>query len=240
MRLLIIGLILTSCSISHETDKFAIDGDWMYVNDTEEITVDYVGLRFENDTLYTIRDGGLFQEGKFTISGDTIIVREFGDKINKERRIKKLHKDSLILRRGVVDEKFYSRNLEFNDKLKLDEIKFTAAGCFGECPTFNFFLTNKGQVQFTPIANCKVTEKKEFIFDKKKMNLIDSLFKWTYLYEWGAKEVHFATDDWSFNIAITYNNGQEIEFKTTQSYIPFRQKRIFGLLINDLRERGLI
>jgi hypothetical protein len=217
-----------------------IDGDWIFVDHPDEITIDYVGLRFEDDTLYTIRDSGLTHEGKFAISGDTIIIEEFGNKINKQRRIKTFTSDSLILTGGVFENKYYSRNLEFTDNLHLDNMEIKAEGCFGECPEFTLRLTDSGQIYFKPKVNCKVTQETEFKIDKEKMNKVDSLFKWTYLHKLDTTQISGAVDDWSFDISITYNSGQTVKLKTTYFYIPYRLKKIFGLLITDIRERDLI
>jgi hypothetical protein len=240
MRLLIVGLIFICCSTKYETEIPTVDGDWIFIENPEEITVDYLGLRFESDTLYTIHEGGLTQEGKFTIYGETIIVREFGEKINKERRIKKLTKDSLIISGGVFDDKYYSRQLEFTENLKLNELIIKAGNCLGNCPEFNLRLTDSGLIHFKPIINCKVTEEKEFTLDATKKSRIDSLFRWTYLHKLDANKVYSVVDDWTFDVEIVYNSGQRIEFRTTRSYIPFRLKKIFGLIINDLMEKGLI
>jgi hypothetical protein len=64
MRLLIVGLLFISCSTKFETKKPTIDGDWMFVDNPNEITIDYLGLKFKDDTLYSIADRGLTQEGK--------------------------------------------------------------------------------------------------------------------------------------------------------------------------------
>jgi hypothetical protein len=240
MRLLIIGLFFISCSTKDVTEIPTVDGDWIFIENPEEVSIDYLGLRFESDTLYTIHEGGLTHEGKYTIYGDTIIVREFGEVINKQRRIKKLTKDSLILTGGVFDDKYYSRQLEFTENLKLNELKIKAGDCFGDCPEFNLRLTDSGLIQFKPIINCKVTEEKKFTLDATKKNKIDSLFKWTYLHKLDTSKVYSVVDDWTFDIEIIYNSGQRIEFRTTRSYIPFRLKKIFGLIINDLIEKRLI
>lgn len=237
MRLLIIGLLGIGCSTKYEAEKPTIDGDWIFVDDPNEITVDYYGLKFVDDTLYTIADRGLTQEGKFLIKGDTIIVEEFGNVINKQRRIKTFTSDSLILTSG---DKYYSRNLEFTDSLKFNEIDILAGYCFGNCPQFSLRLTDKGLVNFKPIADCKVTIEKEFTLDSKQKTKIDSLFKWTYLQKLDTSKVYGATDDWSIDIEIVYNDGQLIEIKTTRSKIPFRLKAIFGIIFKSLREKELI
>jgi len=54
------------------------------------------------------------------LASDTIIVKEFGGKINKERRIKKLTNDSLMLTEGVRDDIYYSRQLEFTENLRFN------------------------------------------------------------------------------------------------------------------------
>ncbi|GAB3230099.1 hypothetical protein J0A67_16270 [Algoriphagus aestuariicola] len=240
MRLLIIGLLLIGCSIENKIESPTINGDWIFIENPEEITIDYFGLKFKNDTLYTIHDGGLTQEGKFLVNGDTIIVSEFGEKINKTRRIKKLTKDSLILTGGIFEDKYYSRQLEFVEKLKFNEIKLTAGKCFGDCPEFNLRITDSGLIQFKPINNCKVDKEKTFTIEREKKRKIDSLFQWTYIHKLDTSKVNSAIDDWALGIEISYGNGQRIVFRTTGSYIPFRLKGIFSLIINDLRERNLI
>lgn len=217
-----------------------VDGDWIFIENPNEITHDYLGLRFESDTLYTIHGGGLTLEGQFTIDGDIIVVREFGDKINKLRRIKKLTNDSLIVAGSAFDEKYYSRKLEFTDSLRLNELTILAGDCFGDCPQFSLKLNDNGLIQFKPILDCKVTNETDFTLDSKKKNKIDSLFKWTYLQKLDTSKVYSALDDWDIGMEIKYNNGQKIEFRTTRSQIPFRLKWIFGILINSLKENGLI
>lgn len=237
MRLLIIGLLFIGCSTKYGTDKPTIDGDWIFVDNPDEITIDYLGLKFKDDTLYTIADRGLTQEGKFTISGDTIVVEEFGNIINKQRRIKTFTSDSLILTDG---DKYYSRKLEFTDSLKFNEINILTGVCFGNCPQFSLSLADNGLIHFKPIADCKVTTEKEFMLDSKHKAKIDSLFKWTYLQRLDTSKVYGATDDWSMDIKISYNDGQRIELKTTRSRIPFRLKWIFGTIFSSLREKELI
>ncbi len=85
-----------------------------------------------------------------------------------------------------------------------------------------------------------MTKEKEFTIDREKKNKIDSLFKWTYIHKLDTSKVNSAIDDWTLDIEISYDNGKKIEFRTTQWYIPFRLKRIFGVVINDLREKELI
>ena len=240
MRLLILGLIFISCSTKHETEMPTVDGDWIFVENVKELAIGYLGLRFENDTLYSLNEGWFTREGKFTINGDTIIVEEFGNKINKARRIKKLTMDSLIISGSTIDEKYYSRKLEFTDSLKLNELSILAGGCYGECPQFSLNLTDKGLIHFKPIRDCKTTTEKEFMLDTKRKNKIDSLFKWTYLQKLDTSKVYSAVDDWVIDIKINYNNGQWTEFRTTDSQVPFRLRRIYGILINSLRENGLI
>ncbi len=237
MRLLIIGLLFIGCSTKYEKEKPTIDGDWIFVDNPNEITIDYYGLRFKDDTLYTIADRGLTQEGKFIVSGDTIIVEEFGNIINKQRRIKTFTSDSLILTSG---DKYYSRKLEFTDSLKFNEINILAGYCFGNCPQFSLKLTDKGLIHFKPIADCKVATEQEFKLDSKQKTKIDSLFKWTYLQKLDTTRVYGAIDDWSIDMEIIYNNRQRVELKTTRSQIPFRLKWIFGTIFNSLREKELI
>jgi hypothetical protein len=237
MRLLILGLLFIGCSTKYEAKRPSIDGEWILVETTNEILSDEFGLKFEDDTLYLIADRGLIQEGKFIIRGDTIIVKEFGNRINKRRRIKQLTTDSLIL---VGDTKYYSRRLEFADNLKLDSIKVIADGCLGECPQFNLKLTADGEVNFKPIANCKTTQEMTFRIEKEQMNQIDSLFKWTYIHRLDTNSIHVSDDGWLLDISISYNNGRHIRIKTTYYDIPYRLKRILGFLIKDVEKRELI
>jgi Domain of unknown function (DUF6438) len=130
--------------------------------------------------------------------------------------------------------------LEFTDNLKFDSIKIIADGCFGECPEFVLKLSSNGHVNFKPIANCKVTQEMEFDMGKEQMNKLDSLFKWTYLHKLDTSKISSAVDDWAFDISINYNSGQTIDLRTTHSFIPYRLKRIFGLIITDMRKRGVL
>lgn len=241
MRILIVGLIFISCTIKHETETPTVDGDWIYVENERELPFDYLGIRFEHDTLYSINGGWFTREGKFAIKGDTIIVEEFGNKINKERRIKNLTKDSLIIMSGRSDEKYYSRNLEFTDSLKLNELNIIAGECYGECPEFILKLTSDGLIQFKPIRYCKTTKETKFILDTKRKNKIDSLFKWTYVQKLDTSKIFRSdVDGWAIEIKINYNNGQMTEFRTTDLQVPFRLRRIYGILIKSLIENGLI
>ena len=240
MRFLILGLIFITCSSELRTEVPDIDGDWIFIDNPEEITINYSGLRFDGDTLYTINDSGITQEGKFLVSGDTIIVWEFGEKINKERRIKKLTKDSLVLTGSTFDEKYYSRKLEFTENLVFNDLRLVSDGCLGNCPEFIVRLSDSGLIQFKPIMYCKVTRVREFTLDTKKKNTIDSLFKWSYIQKLDTTKDYGVVDDWGFDIEVIYNDGQTIKFTTSSSKFPFRLKKIFGLLIDELHETGCI
>ncbi|WP_276371950.1 hypothetical protein [Chryseolinea sp. H1M3-3] len=235
---LVLGLIFTGCSSKYETNQPRIDGDWILMEYPAGIEIGPVGLRFMDDTLYTITDGGFVNEGVFIMKDDTLITRDFDQKFDKQR-IQKLTDDTLVLTGLYLDKKYYSRKLEFIDNLKFDNIEIVAGTCFGDCPEFILNLTDAGLINFKPKLNCKSTEQVEFILGQEKMKKIDSLFKWTYLHKLDTTRTGAAVDDWAFEIAIIFNQ-QKIKLKTTHDYIPHRLKGIFHLLIDELVTRRLI
>ncbi len=227
-----------SCSNVQNVESPKIDGDWMCSGTNSDFGDDYLGLRFKDDTLYTIHDNGLIQEGKYSIIGDTLVVEEFGGRINKNRRIASLTKDSLSITNGFG--KYYSRRLEFSKELKLDSLELIAGVCFGDCPEFRLVMAGDGLIRFVPINNCRVTAETHFVLKPSTMSQIDSLFKWSYINKLDTNKVYRAIDDWRFDIEIVYNDDQRVKVKTTQSHIPFRLKRMIYIVTNEVRRKGLI
>jgi len=50
------------------SETLTVEGDWIFAENQDEYSSDYLGLGFESDTLYTIHDDGLYHEGWFEIS----------------------------------------------------------------------------------------------------------------------------------------------------------------------------
>ena len=238
--LVMIGLCsICSCTTSREKEELRLDGDWMYLKDTTEIVVNYVGLRFLDDTLFTIKNGGLWQEGRYFLRGDTVYVEEFGGKLTTYE-VLKFSADSLRISRYGHSDDYYSRRLEFNPELEFNEIKLEGGTCFGECPHFVMTVERNGEVNFKGLKNGKFIGNKEYLIEKEKINKIDSLFKWSYINKIDTTDFYGEDDGWSINITFYYNNGQVTTIKGTRNSMPFRLYGIIWTLLEDLRKRDLI
>jgi hypothetical protein len=233
-----LGILLIGCSTANPSSQHTINGDWILMEYPEGVAIGPVGLRFMEDTMFTITNGGLINEGTFLMSEDTLIVRGFEEEIDK-KRVKRLTSDTLVLMDFYLDQKYYSRKLEFTENLELDHLKIVAGTCYGDCPKFTLTLSRTGLIDFKPKLNCRTKEDVEFKIDQNKMNRIDSLFKWTYLQKLDTTGEYGAVDDWEFEIAIAYNK-QTIKIRATHDYVPYRLKEIFHMIVDELTTRNLI
>jgi len=201
--------------------------------------VNYVGLRFIDDTLYTIRNGGLWQEGKYSVRGDTIYVEGFEGQITAYE-ILKFNIDSLTLSRYGDSDDYYSRRLEHSPDLKFDRIRLEGGTCFGECPQFAMTVERDGVVDFKGLKNGKFIGVKKYSLEPETIDKIDSLFKWTYINRIDTTDFYGVDDGWSINATFYYNTDQVTKIKGTSSSMPYRIKGIIWILLADLRKKDLI
>jgi len=239
--LAIIGICgFFSCTTGFkEGDMVSLEGEWIFIEDTTEIFGHDLGLKFRDDTLLTIRNSGLWQEGKYTLKQDTVYIEGFRGQISTYL-IRNHVLDTLTLFRHGRIEKLYNRRLEYDPDLKFDKIILETKGCYGNCPEFMLTIHNDGNVNFRGIRNAKYIGEKEFKMERQNLHKIDTLFKWSFITRLDTSEFYGAVDGWAMDITFYYNGNNVSTVKGTSMEMPFRLKRIVGRLTNDLRVRGLI
>lgn len=81
---LVLGLLtFTSCTgqLAKEDQVLWVESDWVFVRDTLRLQFDpsYIGLRFLGDTMTTLSNWGLTNEGKYLVDGDRLQVFGYSD-----------------------------------------------------------------------------------------------------------------------------------------------------------------
>ena len=237
----IIGIYgFCSCSFGvRQQNVVSLEGEWILVEDTTEIFSHDLGLKFRDDTLLTIRNSGLWQEGKYTLKHDTVYIEGFGGQISTYLILDHVRDTLTLFRHGKI-EKLYNRQLEYDPSLKFDKIILKTRGCYGDCPEFVMSIHYDGKVNFKGVRNAKFIGDKEFKMDGKKVHRIDSLFKWSFITRLDTAEYYGAVDGWAMNVMFYYNGNKVTTVKGTSMEMPVRLKRIIGILTNDVREKELI
>lgn len=212
-----------------------LQGDWVYVNRTNRIIHNYIGIEFDSTEFYTVSDHGRTKVGSYSLAGDSIIIDD-----GTRYKIISLTKDTLKLSENGEGTTYYNRNLDFNNDLTLDSIELNTGECFGECPEFQLTLNRNTQViKFIPKRNCKAKEETTVTFTNEEWNKLDSLFKWTKIDDVDTTYSYSAIDDWAMNIIIHYNDKQ-VKVKGTEGSLPYRLQPLVNVLTKKLRERGFI
>lgn len=216
-----------------------LEGEWIYTTETARINGDDVGVKFSDGNLLIIRNSGLWQEGKYALSQDTIYIEKFGG-VRSRYLINSYQSDSLTFSRGNHPVKLYSRRLEYNPDLKFDKIILETGGCDANCPKFFMVLNSNGDINFEGIYDSKYIGATNFKMDASAFHEVDSLFKWSYIDNLDTSKDYGFIDGWSINITFYYN-GKSIKTITgTYSEMPFRLKGILAILIEVARKRELI
>ena len=239
--LLTIIVILEFCACSEVSREELpdLEGEWMYTKETANISGDDVGLKFEDDTVYVIRNSGLWQEGKYTLKQGEVDVVGFGGIKTKYFILNHLP-DTVKISRGNHVEKLYSRRLEYNPNLKFDKIIFNAGGCYGECPEFIMTLYGDGDVNFQGTTNTKSLGNTKFKVETRALQTIDSLFKWSYIDSLDATKDYGAVDGWGMEITFYYTENRVKTINGTSMEMPFRLKKIIRWLTDEARKKDLI
>jgi hypothetical protein len=240
--LILFSLLLFSCSRDKKEEAktiASVEGDWILIEDWDETPTYYFGIRFKDDTLYRITNETVRMEGKYEVKDKEITVHTPKNKKENYRLVSNTG-DTLILAYGHDIQKYYSRRLEYSENLKFNQIGIEAGSCFGECPQFLMIIENTGNVTFKGITNCKLNDTKIFHLPAEKMKKIDSLFKWTNIHHFDPEQAGSMIDDWKLRLILNYNDNKTVDINTSYFAIPYRYRQLTHLLINTLREEGLI
>jgi hypothetical protein len=238
---LICGLLIAiSCAPKKTNETKWFEADWIFVRDSSNyfnFDPRYIGLRFQKDTLITISDLWLTDEGRYLVNNDKIQVF---DEDSTNFQIIKLTKDSLILLGYIDTLRYYNRALEFDKDLKFQRITLQGGKCFGECPEFYLTMDDKGNTEFKGLENSKFQGTKSYSIDYVAKHRIDSLFKWSNIKNIDTTDYYASEDGWSLTITFHYGENQLKRIRGTHSSMPHRLKGIIRTLLDDLRKRGLV
>jgi len=238
---LFILLGLLSCDV--DTDKLSsLEGEWIYIRDSSNViemskSAHEIGLRFKNDSLYLIKNDGLYLEGKYFLEKNNMNVEVFGGKISKYT-IRKHSRDTLWLM-GKLGGELYNRKLEFNPNLKFEKIILKSGICYGNCPEFQIVLNKNGNVDFTGFNNVKLIGTKHFSMSNK-IQKIDSIFKLSNIEKSDYTGSFGSIDGWDMNITFYYNDSKIKSIKGTYFSMPYRIKGIINILINEVEKKEMI
>ncbi len=216
-----------------------LSGDWIRIVDKYEMSTFYIGLRFENDTLFNITNLGLEKIGRYYLRRDSILVENYEKKISGYV-IENQTSDSLTISGSGIKIKYYARYLEFDPALSLNSIYMEAGSSSDEYPQFKLWVDKNGNAKFKGAKNCKMNGKKKFILPSNRTHKIDSTFKWSNIESLDAKQFYGVTNDWSVKFRIEYNEHKSKVITGTSSRMPFRLKGIVWSLFYELKKKQLI
>jgi hypothetical protein len=228
---ILIVLSFYSCSSSIQKDSNMLEGDWMQEVSSINSSQDEVGLKFRDDTLWTIKSSGLWQKGKCTIKDDTIFVEEYNKKISKIF-IQKHTVDSLNLFINSKLVNYYRRRLDYDSSLSFKKIILKTGGCYGNCSKLKIILDSCRYVDFMKYSNNKVINRQKFRLSYSEFAFVDSLFKQSCINKIDTCDYYGAHDDWEITIEFDYNNKSKT-IRGTYNFMPYRIIGIVKYLVNS-------
>lgn len=214
-----------------------VEGEWIQEIEEPEWIYDWSGLKFKNDTAYSISDFGNLILGSYSIVENRIVIDEFEG--ITQFTILDLNKDSLKIERNGVVSQYYSRRLEYDKNLKFNSISISTYKCMDLYWEFDYKLERNGLEVFDGKYNTQTLGIKESKMNNKLLKEIDSLFKLSNIKELNPERVPIAMDGWLMIFDINFNENESITFSTTSFEIPYRLKLIFHIIEKHLKEEGL-
>jgi hypothetical protein len=211
-------------------------GDWMRVPDKGDIYSNHIGFRFSADSLWDLTNGGRMNYGKYQIR-DNILSFSNLQNVVVSYKIN-LSKDSLYLTSasGSVN-KYYSRKLEHDPSLSFEKIVFERR-LDDEDRRTTMTVRRNGKAEFKEKRNNKMSRRR-FKIEEKRINEIDSAFKWSYIEHIDTTIYYSASFGSPCTLTVTYNRNKVTTIKGTLFHLPLRLKGITWYLLNEMRKRRL-
>lgn len=204
MKLIYILLILIDCSIISQ--GISLNGYWELV-DYEDGKVKYTlgtetysqGMYFTDSTVQFFENiyfsnllsdryswtkeykkeysGNYFNKRNYTISDNKLYIPLYGNVILTELVIKKISKDTLILRNEAFDYEQIYRRKEYSDvkPINFSKITFSTSYCLGDCPVYDLEIDSVGFLKFEGKDHLSYLGKYEYKLDDSLLNELKNL-----------------------------------------------------------------
>jgi hypothetical protein len=209
----------------------------MYEPPSNVLYTSYVGIEFKGDSLYSLLDGVIRNDGKFVFRNDSLIYGAPEESLVAYRV--QFKEDSMFLFSGNTQMRFHARRTEFDPSLVFNEIHYSGDPVFASrYESIEMTFTGDGKLVFQGHRKHK-TKKKTFYVNKIAKTRFDSLFKWTYPQVVDTSHYYGREWDTVISLRIRYNTNQNILVRGSLFSMPYRLSPIISFLLSETRRRDL-
>jgi hypothetical protein len=98
------------------------------------------------------------------------------------------------------------RKLVYDSTIKLNRLKFSAYGCYGNCPVFDYEIDSTGQITFT--AKKYFTRKGTYVlqYNKNAFQRIQDIIRKSFISEMKERNKSGCSDVPNYSLTVNYNN----------------------------------